>query len=120
MEVEPLVYDSMTMKIKTACGNLYVTMTFLDDGKLWGILGRLGRAGGCGSLSSEVTCGLLTEAIRAGADPERLIRKTLLGTQCHVANPQGGLLSCADAFAVALLRGLELENEKMGRSEGEG
>ena len=111
----PKEFTSTTRRVKTGCGNMYCTLMFDQPdengdggGKFVGMLAKLGRAGGCSSLTIEVISTLVTEGLRAGADAKRLAH-CLKGVQCHQANPMAGIMSCADAVASAIERALELE-----------
>jgi len=116
MAVEPEVTRSVTVRYVSGCGSLYCTLRFNDEGKLIGILGRLGKSGGCQALNTEVVCGLITECLRAGADIHKVLG-CLKGTDCHMATPAAGVFSCADAFAKAIEYGLEAE--KSGKMRGD-
>lgn len=105
--------QSTTIRVRTGCGNLYATIVF-DDGetedarKMVGLLSKLGKSGGCLSAMLEVISSLVTEALRAGADPAVLV-KCLQGIQCHQSNQAAGIPSCADAVATAIKRGAKVE-----------
>ena len=93
----------MTRKMKTGCGNLYVTMNEDEEGHLFEIFNQMGKAGGCGASQSEAIGRLVSLALRSGIKPLSVIRQ-LKGISCHlpVWNQGGKILSCSDAIAKAI------------------
>jgi ribonucleoside-diphosphate reductase alpha chain len=92
-----------TRKIRTGCGNLYVTVNEDDEGNLFEIFNQIGKAGGCAASQSEAIGRLVSLAFRSGVEPEDVIRQ-LKGISCHtpVWCREGKILSCADAVAKAI------------------
>ena len=92
-----------TRKIRTGCGNLYVTVNEDEDGNLFEIFNQIGKAGGCAASQSEAIGRLVSLAFRSGVEPEIVIRQ-LKGISCHmpVWHQQGKILSCADAIGKAI------------------
>ena len=94
-----------TIKAKTGCGSLFVTLNKDDEG-LFEIFTNLGKAGGCPS-QSEATARILSIALRSGVEPEILIEQ-LKGIRClstvarKNSNNEINVLSCPDAIARAL------------------
>lgn len=94
-----------TIKAKTGCGSLFVTLNKDDEG-LFEIFTNLGKAGGCPS-QSEATARILSIALRSGVEPEILIEQ-LKGIRClstvarRKSNNEINVLSCPDAIARAL------------------
>jgi ribonucleoside-diphosphate reductase alpha chain len=107
LEVRPKarkdVIHGSTRKIRTGCGNLYVTVNEDEDGKLFEIFNQIGKAGGCAASQSEAIGRLVSLAFRSGVEPEDIIRQ-LKGISCHtpVWYHEGKILSCADAVAKAI------------------
>jgi ribonucleoside-diphosphate reductase alpha chain len=101
----PESLDGKTIKIKTGCGSLYVTLSVDEDGNPMEIFCRLGKSGGCASSNMEVYGRLISGWLRAGLSTEVLIRQ-LRGISCSnpAYVPGGRVLSCADAVGVALER----------------
>jgi ribonucleoside-diphosphate reductase alpha chain len=93
----------MTRKMKTGCGNLYVTINEDEEGHLFEIFNQMGKAGGCGASQSEAIGRLVSLALRSGIRPSSVIRQ-LRGISCHLPMwHQGGkILSCSDAIAKAI------------------
>lgn len=92
-----------TRKIRTGCGNLYVTVNEDGGGKLFEIFNQIGKAGGCVASQSEAIGRLVSLAFRSGVEPEDVI-KQLKGISCHIPvwHQAGKVLSCADAIAKSI------------------
>jgi len=99
---EDVIHGS-TRKIRTGCGNLYVTVNEDEEGRLFEIFNQIGKAGGCVASQSEAIGRLVSLAFRSGIEPEDIIRQ-LKGISCHtpVWYREGKVLSCSDAVAKAI------------------
>jgi ribonucleoside-diphosphate reductase alpha chain len=97
------VIHGSTRKIRTGCGNLYVTVNEDVEGNLFEIFNQIGKAGGCAASQSEAIGRLVSLAFRSGVEPEDVIRQ-LKSISCHtpVWYREGKILSCADAVAKAI------------------
>jgi ribonucleoside-diphosphate reductase alpha chain len=107
------VIHGSTRKIRTGCGNLYVTVNEDEEGRLFEIFNQIGKAGGCVASQSEAIGRLVSLAFRSGIEPEDIIRQ-LKGISCHtpVWYREGKVLSCSDAIGKAIEWHLQ---EKKGR-----
>ena len=117
------VIHGSTRKIKTGCGNLYVTVNEDAEGNPFEIFNQIGKAGGCAASQSEAIGRLVSLAFRSGIEPEDIIRQ-LKGISCHtpVWYREGKILSCSDAVAKAIEWHLQEKrtNTKVGSAtEGE-
>jgi ribonucleoside-diphosphate reductase alpha chain len=115
---EDVIHGS-TRKIRTGCGNLYVTVNEDEEGKLFEIFNQIGKAGGCAASQSEAIGRLVSLAFRSGIEPEDIVRQ-LKGISCHtpVWYREGKILSCSDAVAKAVEWHLQ-EKEKRTKVQHE-
>ncbi|MFA7673208.1 MAG: vitamin B12-dependent ribonucleotide reductase [Clostridia bacterium] len=111
----PRITTGLTEKVKTGCGNLYITVNYDENGEICEVFTNTGRAGGCPS-QSEATSRLVSIALRSGIDVKEIIDQ-LKGIRCPstIRYKDLGVLSCPDAIGrmierVAKMNG-ELRNE---------
>lgn len=98
----PEVLQGVTRRIRTGCGNLYVTVN-CDTWGMREVLAQIGKSGGCSTTQAEAIGRLLSVALAAGVEPQALV-KQLAGIRCP--NPvwiDGRMvLSCPDAISKVL------------------
>lgn len=100
----PQVTAGTTEKVKTGCGNLYITVN-RDQYGICEVFTSTGKAGGCPS-QSEATARLVSLALRSGVDIRAIISQ-LKGIRClsTVSRKNSGkikVLSCPDAIGKAI------------------
>ena len=93
----------VTKKVKTGCGNLYVTINEDEEGRPFEIFTQIGKAGGCATSQCEAIGRLASLVLRSGIQPEEVV-KQMRGISCHLPVGYGGnkVLSCSDALAQAM------------------
>ncbi len=98
----PEIVRGSTQKVKTGCGHLYVTINE-DERGTFELFTAMGKAGGCASSQAEAISRLISLALRAGIDPNAIV-KQLSGVRCPSPVWKDGemVLSCADAISRAL------------------
>ena len=112
--VRPAVTFGFTERVRTGCGNLYVTVNE-DEKGLCEVFVQLGKSGGCGFAQCQTIGMLLSASLRAGIDPSSLVRK-LRGVRCHQPGFMDGeeISSCADGIGRVIER--YLSEHKKGES----
>ena len=103
MPNRPEVVRGSTRRIKTGCGNLYVTINIDEEGSPYEVFARIGKVGGCAATQSEAMGRLLTLLLRAKTPIDMLV-KQLRGISCHqpFGHGESKVSSCADAVGKAL------------------
>lgn len=114
----PEFVSGITRRMKTGCGDLFVTINRDEKGPVE-VFSRLGKAGGCASSQGEALCRMISLALSNHVTPEAIVRE-LRGISCNRPGWQGGqrINSCADALALALETG-ETPREDAGREPDE-
>ncbi|UCF31998.1 MAG: vitamin B12-dependent ribonucleotide reductase [bacterium] len=110
----PAVTRGMTVKMKTGCGNLYVTINE-DEKGLSEVFTQMGKAGGCAASQSESVSRMVSLALRSGIDVDAVL-KQLSGIRCPQPLWQNGemVLSCSDAIAKALRQYKDVREQEGG------
>jgi ribonucleoside-diphosphate reductase alpha chain len=103
----PAATYGVTEKIRTGCGNLYVTIN-RDENGLCEVFTRMGKSGGCANAQSEAVARLVSLALRSGVASGSIVRQ-LRSIRCpaQVMTPSGMVFSCPDAIAQALERHID-------------
>ncbi|MBI5826556.1 MAG: vitamin B12-dependent ribonucleotide reductase [Deltaproteobacteria bacterium] len=93
----------VTKKMKTGCGNLYVTINEDEEGRPFEIFTQIGKAGGCVASQCEAMGRMTSLALRSGVEAQDIVRQ-MRGISCHlpVGYGNGKVMSCADAVAQAM------------------
>ncbi|MBI5810795.1 MAG: vitamin B12-dependent ribonucleotide reductase [Deltaproteobacteria bacterium] len=93
----------ITRKIKTGCGNLYVTINEDEEGRPLEIFTQIGKAGGCVASQCEAMGRMTSLALRSGIEPQEIVQQ-MKGISCHLPVGYGAtkITSCSDALAKAM------------------
>ncbi|VAW36605.1 Ribonucleotide reductase of class II (coenzyme B12-dependent) [hydrothermal vent metagenome] len=93
----------LTRKMKTGCGNLYVTLNEDAEGHPVEIFTQMGKAGGCATSQCEAIGRMASLALRGGIQAEEIVSQ-MRGISCHLPTGFGSnkVLSCSDAMAQAM------------------
>jgi ribonucleoside-diphosphate reductase alpha chain len=102
MNERPRELPGQTIKIKTGCGSLYVTINRLGE-RCYELFARAGKAGGCAASQCEAIGRLISLAWRKGAQPEEVVEQ-LRGICCQQKNEEDSeqARSCVDGVARAI------------------
>jgi len=101
----PEILDGKTIKMKTGCGSLYVTMNYTENGKPIEVFARLGRSGGCASCQTEAVGRLISLALRYDIPLDEITRQ-IKGISCDkpVGVSRNKIYSCVDAIGKGIER----------------
>ena len=93
----------VTKKMKTGCGNLYVTINEDEEGNPFEIFTQIGKAGGCVSSQCEAMGRMTSLALRSGVEAQEIVNQ-MRGISCHLPVGLGAskVSSCSDAMAQAM------------------
>ena len=98
----PVSVLGRTDRIRTGHGNMYVNITFDDQGNPFEVFSTVGKAGGCDSANLEAVSRLASLALRSGVHPINVVGQ-LQGIRCCPAWDNHKLVQSApDAMAHVL------------------
>ncbi|MBU2568096.1 MAG: vitamin B12-dependent ribonucleotide reductase [Elusimicrobia bacterium] len=98
----PQVTRGSTLRMKTGCGKMYVTINE-DESGICEVFSQLGKTGGCTASQVEAISRLISLALRCGVEHQKIVSQ-LKGIRCPTPMIVEGtaVLSCADAIAKGL------------------
>ena len=103
----PAVISGVTERVRTAQGNMFVTVNFDEDGQPFEVFGTLGKSGGTESAQLEAISRMVSLSLRSGVDPKNIVDQ-LRGITAEPVWDSGRLVrSAPDAVALVLSRHIE-------------
>ena len=115
----PAVVKGITERVRTAQGNMFVTVNFDEDGYPFEVFGTLGKSGGTESAQLEAVSRLISLALRSGVDPNNIVEQ-LRGITSEPVWDSGRLVrSAPDAVALVLSRHLPGEEASLEDDAGD-
>lgn len=94
-----MILSGKTVKQKTACGNVYVTLNHNTDNQPEECFITLGKSGGCTSALMQAISGLIRVGLKYKAPLAEIVSK-LEDISCYRSSEQ--LLSCINGIAGCL------------------
>ena len=115
----PPATKGVTERMKTGCGNLYVTVNYDDEG-IFEVFAQMGKSGGCAASQIEGIGRLISLALRSRVDLEAIV-KQMKGIRCPAPlwGKGGMVLSCSDAISRVLERHLNNGDEHLTIRSGD-
>ena len=108
----PRSMTGTTERVRTAHGNVYVTINRDEDQDPFELFCQVGKAGSCDSAQIEAISRLTSLALRANIDPNEIVTN-LRGITCCVTFDQGVRVnSIPDAIAQSLNRIVQPESQR--------
>ena len=113
----PDIITGSTSKVRTGCGNMYITVNE-DELGLYEVFSQLGKSGGCIASHAEAISRLISLALKSGIDAAEIVDQ-LRGIRCP--NPAWikgkAVVSCADAIGQVIETYLEIFKERQTRGQ---
>ena len=115
--VRPQSLPSVTTKIRTEYGSLFVTVSVDEDGEPFEVFGHLGKGGTFGRGVTELACRLISLHLRRGTPLEEVIDQSrgIQEMQPHWNRLEGGsapVLGIGDGIAHVLKAHLKAKGER--------
>lgn len=113
----PDIITGSTVKIKTGCGNMYITVNE-DLIGLYEVFSQLGKSGGCIASHAEAISRLVSLALKSGVQPEEIVDQ-LRGIRCPNPTWAKGkaVVSCADAIGQVIENYIQMAKVRQERGQ---
>lgn len=113
----PDIIVGSTKKMKTGCGNMFITVNE-DEFGLYEVFSQLGKSGGCIASHVEAISRLVSLGLKSGIDPEEIVDQ-LRGIRCPNQTWHGGKLiaSCSDAIGQVIEEYLGIRKARKERGQ---
>ncbi len=100
----PKITEGSTIRIKTGCGNLYVTLGYISETKqLIEVFAVLGKSGGCARAQTEAITRSISLGLKYGISIQEFIDEfTNISCPNNILENEIQVKSCADAIAQVL------------------
>ncbi|MSP78114.1 MAG: vitamin B12-dependent ribonucleotide reductase [Dehalococcoidia bacterium] len=105
--IRPQELQGLVERVRTGQGNMYVTVTFDEDGQPFEAFASLGKAGTTDAANLEAIARLVSMALRSGVDPQEVISQLRNITSEPVWDNGVLVKSAPDAMAIAIARAIE-------------
>lgn len=103
IEDRPSELEGQTIKVSTACGNMYVTINSTEKYPIFEVFCTSGKNGSCSAAFVDALTRTISISLRAGVDPNDLINQ-INSIKCPKSNSKK---SCPEAIAKVMTNYLE-------------
>lgn len=110
LDKRPSDLDGKTIRVDTACGNMYVTINSTVKKPIFEVFAVSGKSGSCSAAVVDALTKTISIALRSGVDPEVVINH-ITGISCPKSSVDEN--SCPEGIAKAMKHYLEEEYEEI-------
>jgi|GEM_PF-3162632 len=103
IEERPDELEGQTIKVDTACGNMFVTINTTENYPIFEVFAASGKTGSCSAAFVDALTRTISIGLRAGVDPDEIIEQ-IINIRCPKSNSKK---SCPEAIAQVMKDYLE-------------